>query len=113
MPRGVEATPIARLLGRHCAGAAHRPAPETMLEYLRRRPLRSHRGLELAARSMLNGCSVPDLLELVVDCGIPADRLAAHAKALHVTRKPVLACLGQLTEDGPLRPEESPAPEPG
>ena len=69
-----------------------------MLQYLRGPTRRrgSPGPMDLVARSLLNGCSVPDLLELLVDCRIPADRLTAHARALHVTRKPIIACLDQL-----------------
>lgn len=90
---------IARLLGRHCAGVARRPAPGAMLDYLRGpvRPMGPQEQIDFAARSLLNGCSVSDLLELVVDCRIPADHLTAHAEALHVSRKATLACLAQLT----------------
>ena len=90
---------VARLLGRHCAGLTPRPSPKAILAYLRgpARPDESREHIDFAARSLLNGCSVPDVLELVVDCGVSAARLSAHADALSVTRKPTLACLAQLT----------------
>ena len=93
---------VARLLGRHCAGLARRPSPKAILAYLHgpARSDESREHIDFAARSLLNGCSVPDLLELVVDCGVSAARLTAHAKALSVTRKPTLACLAQLTLGG-------------
>ena len=69
-----------------------------MLQYLRGPARRrgSPSPMDLVARSLLNGCSVPDLMELLVDCRIPADRLTAHARALRVTHKPIIACLNQL-----------------
>lgn len=41
-----------------------------------------------------------DLLGLVADNRIPANHLIAHAEALRVTRKPVVAYLPQLTLQG-------------
>ena len=100
MSRAVDAQDrVARLLGRHCAGLAPRPSPKAILAYLHgpARADESREHIDFAARSLLNGCSVPDVLELVVDCGVSAARLIAHADALSVTRKPTLACLAQLT----------------
>ena len=91
----------ARLMGKHCAGAAVRPSPQALLAYLSG-PAEVAPGPAspnaFAARCVLNASSVTELLELLVDCSIPPQRLSAHAHALDVTNAQVLACLEQLAQ---------------
>ena len=87
----------ARLLGRHCAGIAERPAPRAILAYLgaddQQQPPRP---ADFTVRSLLNCIEVPELLELLVDCSIAPTVLAAHMQRLGVTNQPALACLNQI-----------------
>ena len=110
----------ARLLGRHCAGIAARPAPQVVLAYLEtgcRQKGQTLRPIDFTVRSLLNCMSVPELLELLVDCRIEPSILSAHTQNLDVTNRPVLACLDQLClPDAPAAPAgeettaEAPAP---
>lgn len=86
---------VAHLTARHCAGLSYRPDAQSVLNYL----LDKTEGTpetEWAIRSLLNGCSVPDAMHLIVLCQVPVDCIARCVRSLHVTNFVLIRFLNQF-----------------
>lgn len=91
------AGPVARLLGRHCAGLK-RPAPAAMRRYLLAPPPKhgTKEAIDWCAYSLLGKSTMWDLLDLIGASQIPVGQIAAHVRALGVTSQPVTHFLHQF-----------------
>lgn len=94
-PEGCAVDLVDAMVRRHCAGMRDRPHGGQVLAALRKPPEKDC-PVRHAIRWMLGSARIADLHCLAWRCGVRLPLLADHARALGLTRRPIVRWLNQF-----------------